>query len=79
MSDWHATHDTVAEAAAGLDLEMPGPPRHFGPPLATAVRRGEVSEATLNAMARRILTLAARVWALPAGGDARADGWPATA
>ncbi len=73
MSDWQATHDTVAGATAGLDLEMPGPPIHFGPPLAAAVRRGEVGEATLNAMARRVLTLAARVGALPddeAGGTA---------
>lgn len=66
MSDWQATHDTVAGATAGLDLEMPGPPIHFGPPLARAVRRGDVSKATLNSMARRILALAARVGALPA-------------
>jgi beta-glucosidase len=72
MSDWHATHDTVAAARAGLDLEMPGPPLHFGPALAAAVRRGDVGEATLESTARRILTLAARVGALPldrAGAD----------
>ena len=40
MSDWHATHDTVRSALAGLDLEMPGPARHFGAPLAQAVRDG---------------------------------------
>jgi beta-glucosidase len=65
MSDWEATHDTVADATAGLDLEMPGPPRHFGPPLAAAVRRGEVDEETLNCAALRVLVLAARVGALP--------------
>jgi beta-glucosidase len=65
MSDWEATHDTVADATAGLDLEMPGPPRHFGPPLAAAVRRGEVDEETLNCAALRVLMLAARVGALP--------------
>ena len=48
MSDWEATHDTVAGAVAGLDLEMPGPPRFFGPALAEAVRRGDVSEAVLD-------------------------------
>jgi beta-glucosidase len=65
MSDWMATHDTVADATAGLDLEMPGPPRHFGPALAAAVRRGEVDEETLNCAALRVLVLAARVGALP--------------
>jgi beta-glucosidase len=66
MSDWEATHDTVADVSAGLDLEMPGPPHHFGPLLAAAVRRGEVDEETLNSAALRVLTLAARVGALPA-------------
>ena len=63
MSDWHATDDTVAGAMAGLDLEMPGPPHFFGPALAEAVRRGEVSEAVLDDKARRMLLLAARVGA----------------
>ena len=74
MSDWDATHDTVAGAAAGLDLEMPGPPRHFGPRLAAAVRRGEVDEETLNCAAERVLTLAARVGALDLDADARGAG-----
>jgi beta-glucosidase len=65
MSDWHATHDTVADATAGLDLEMPGPPRHLGLHLAAAVRRGEVDEETLNSAALHVLTLATRVGALP--------------
>ena len=65
MSDWHATHDTIDDATAGLDLEMPGPPRHLGQHLAAAVRRGEVDEETLNCAASRVLTLAARVGALP--------------
>ena len=72
MSDWHATDDTVAGAVAGLDLEMPGPPHFFGPPLAEAVRRGEVSEAVLDAMARRVLLLAARVGALASDGGGTA-------
>ena len=70
MSDWEATHDTVAGAVAGLDLEMPGPPRFFGPALAKAVRRGDVSEAVLDDKARRLLLLAARVGALDADGAA---------
>jgi beta-glucosidase len=64
MSDWHATHDTVAAARAGLDLEMPGPPLHLGPELGAAVRRGDVDEEVLADAARRVLTLAARVGAL---------------
>jgi beta-glucosidase len=66
VSDWHATHDTVADSTAGLDLEMPGPPLHFGPALAAAVRRGEVDEETLNGAALHVLSLATRVGALPA-------------
>ena len=68
MSDWEAMHNTVAAAVAGLDLEMPGPPRWFGPALAEAVRRGEVSEAVLDDKARRMLLLAARVGVLTADG-----------
>jgi beta-glucosidase len=65
VSDWYATHGTVSEAVAGLDLEMPGPPRYFGPALARAVRDGQVDEKLLNEQARRLLLLAARVGALP--------------
>lgn len=63
MSDWFGTHSTAA-AAAGLDLEMPGPPVHFGPKLADAVRDGTVAEARVREMAGRILTLATRTGAL---------------
>ena len=38
ISDWFAVHATVEPALAGLDLEMPGPPLHWGPAL--AARRG---------------------------------------
>jgi beta-glucosidase len=75
MSDWHAT-DSGAAAAAGLDLEMPGPPHFFGAQLAEAVARGEVSEDVLDEMARRVLILAARVGALR--GEAEASAAPAT-
>ena len=79
MSDWHATDDTVAGAVAGLDLEMPGPPRFFGHVLAEAVRRGEVSETVVDDKARRMLRLAARVGALAASGAAGAVAGGATA
>jgi beta-glucosidase len=79
MSDWHATHDTVADATAGLDLEMPGPPEHLGPKLAAAVRNGEVDEETLNSAALHVLTLAARVGALPVNQDIASAATPVVA
>src|SRR5207302_821263 len=47
-------------ALAGLDIEMPGPARHLGRHLASAVRAGEVPEAVLDDHCRRILRLAER-------------------
>ena len=59
MSDWVATHSTVASANAGMDMEMPGGvsnnPEYYGPALKTAVQAGQVSTATLNEMVHRIL------------------------
>ncbi|PRY13399.1 glycoside hydrolase family 3 protein [Kineococcus rhizosphaerae] len=61
VSDWFATRDTVASARAGLDLEMPGGPRFFGPALAAAVRAGDVDDARLTDAAERVVRLAERV------------------
>jgi len=55
ISDWGAVHDTAASGNGGCDLEMPGPARHFGPALADAVERGEVSPVALDDKARRVL------------------------
>jgi beta-glucosidase len=60
MSDWGATHSTVASAEAGLDMQMPGGTGFFGAdyygaPLAAAVADGSVSVATINDMVTRIL------------------------
>eukprot|EP00026_Physarum_polycephalum_P004175 Phypoly_transcript_04192.p1 GENE.Phypoly_transcript_04192~~Phypoly_transcript_04192.p1 ORF type:complete len:642 (+),score=81.05 Phypoly_transcript_04192:243-1928(+) len=55
MSDWGATHSTVAAANAGLDQEMPGSD-FFGSALAQAVSSGQVSQARLDDMVTRILT-----------------------
>ncbi|WP_424214919.1 beta-glucosidase family protein [Streptomyces sp. BI20] len=54
MSDWNATHSTVAAITAGLDMEMPDGP-HFGDPLLQAVKAGSVSEAAVDLAVRRIL------------------------
>src|SRR4051794_11919333 len=69
VSDWFANHSTVAAANAGLDLEMPGGntifgapapvPESFGAKLKAAVEAGQVPEARLDDMIRRIL--AARI------------------
>lgn len=64
MSDWYGTKDTVGSANGGLDLEMPGPPRFFGPELAAAVGRGEVDEKGVDEKVRRMLRLLARTGAL---------------
>ncbi len=66
MTDWYAKGDTVGSARAGLDLEMPGPPRFFGPGLAEAVRAGQLDEAVLDDKAERLLRLAHRVGRLAA-------------
>jgi beta-glucosidase len=60
VSDWFGTHDTLASAQAGLDLEMPGPGRFFGPALADAVRRGEVDEREIDERVERMVRLVAR-------------------
>jgi beta-glucosidase len=69
VSDWFANHSTVESANAGLDLEMPGGdtifgspapvPESFGAKLKAAVQSGQVPEARLDDMVRRIL--AARI------------------
>lgn len=58
ISDWGAVHDGVAAAKAGLDLEMPGPPRHMGERLADEVERGRIDGPTVLRSARRVAELA---------------------
>ncbi len=57
MSDWGATHDTVAAANGGLDIEMPGsgPNDFFGNPLRDAVEKGKVPISTVDDKVRRTL------------------------
>ena len=54
-SDWGATHSTVASATNGLDMEMPGA-GYYGSALTAAVANGQVSQATIDDHARRVLT-----------------------
>ncbi|WP_405829073.1 beta-glucosidase [Streptomyces sp. NBC_00105] len=70
MSDWNATHSTVAAIGAGLDMEMPGG-THFGGPLREAVRGGSVTEAAVDLAVHRILTTMERFGLLAARPAAR--------
>ena len=64
VTDWFGITGTVASAEAGVDLEMPGPARAFGPALAAAVRAGEVGEHVVDAQVTRLLTVFDRIGAL---------------
>ena len=74
MSDWHAAR-TLAAAAAGLDLVMPGPSGPWGPALANAVRQGRISQAAIDDKVLRLLRLAARVGALQPATPMPAVAW----
>ncbi len=64
VSDWFGTNATVPCALGGLDLEMPGAGRHFGPALLDAVRKDEVDEETLDDKVRRVLRATIRSGAI---------------
>jgi beta-glucosidase len=55
MSDWGATHDGIAAAKGGLDLEMPSAQFMSKETLLPAIQRGEVSVAVIDDKVRRIL------------------------
>eukprot|EP01105_Mastigella_eilhardi_P025343 TRINITY_DN6875_c0_g2_i1.p1 TRINITY_DN6875_c0_g2~~TRINITY_DN6875_c0_g2_i1.p1 ORF type:complete len:674 (+),score=207.20 TRINITY_DN6875_c0_g2_i1:12-2033(+) len=55
MSDWGATHSTVAAANNGLDMEMPSSD-YFGDDLLKAINDGQVPESKIDDMTLRILT-----------------------
>jgi beta-glucosidase len=68
VTDWFGVTGTAASAEAGVDLEMPGPGRAFGPALADAVRAGEVDEKLVDAQVTRLLSVFERIGALDDGG-----------
>jgi beta-glucosidase len=55
MSDWGATHDGVAAANGGLDLEMPSAAYMYKDTLLAAIKDGRVSAATIDDKVKRIL------------------------
>jgi beta-glucosidase len=68
VSDWGGTHSTRDSAMNGLDLEMGTSDNYdtfyFANPLREAVERGEIPEAVVDDMVRRILRVMARTGAL---------------
>ncbi len=57
VSDWGAVRDRVAALKAGLDWEMPGPQDRRVKAVVEAVRSGELDEAVLDELVRRILRI----------------------
>jgi beta-glucosidase len=55
MSDWNATHSTVASALGGLDMEMPGG-AYYGRTLLATLNNNQVPMQRLDDMVLRILT-----------------------
>ena len=68
MSDWFGLHSTVEGVAAGLDLEMPGPPRERGDLLLKAVNDGRIERSLIRTTARRVLRFMDRIGAIADGG-----------
>jgi len=77
ISDWTAVR-SLASAAAGQDLVMPGPDGPWGDALVAAVEAGEIPVEVIDDKVRRILVLAARVGALD-GFDPAVPAGPAVA
>ncbi|KAL5121876.1 hypothetical protein ACEQ8H_000091 [Pleosporales sp. CAS-2024a] len=64
MSDWGGTNSTAASLNAGLDLEMPGPARfRTVDAVLEAVKKGDVTEQTINERAKNVLKLIDKVGA----------------
>src|SRR5580700_11108616 len=55
MSDWGATHDGIAAANGGLDLEMPSAAYMYKDTLLPAIKQGKIPLAMLDDKVRRIL------------------------
>jgi beta-glucosidase len=57
MSDWYGTYSTTDAANAGLDLEMPGPPRFRGEALKFNVNTDKVLQHVIDERAKAMLKL----------------------
>lgn len=70
MSDWGAAHDGIADALAGLDLEMPSGRYMTREILLPAVKSGQVPESVIDDKVRRILRAAISMGFLDKPADA---------
>ncbi|KAK7543885.1 beta-glucosidase [Phyllosticta citricarpa] len=61
MSDWFGTYTSAESINAGLDLEMPGPPRVRGSQTAIDVGLRKVQERAIDERVRKLLELINRV------------------
>ncbi|OJD30775.1 beta-glucosidase [Diplodia corticola] len=61
MSDWFGTYTSADSVNAGLDLEMPGPPRVRGKQTLIAHSVRSISDETIDARVRKVLELVNRV------------------
>jgi beta-glucosidase len=61
VTDWFAAGTTTGALASGLDVQMPGPDRFFGAPVAKAIANGEADEADLDAIVERRIRLHGRL------------------
>lgn len=57
VSDWGANHTVFESVQNGLDLEMPGPAKYYGPLLDEAARIWQIEEETVDDAARRVLRM----------------------
>ncbi|KAK4688956.1 beta-glucosidase, partial [Tremellales sp. Uapishka_1] len=60
MSDWTGTYSTDLALQAGLDLEMPGPPRFRGLQIKHLINAKKITNETLDARAYAMLQVAQR-------------------
>jgi beta-glucosidase len=60
ISDWGGTRSTVDAVLAGVDIEMPGPPRMRGDRLVEAVANGEIEIAHIDRAAHQVWQLLQR-------------------
>ncbi|TDZ38266.1 putative beta-glucosidase I [Colletotrichum trifolii] len=81
MSDWYGTYSTSEAANAGLDLEMPGPPRFRGEPLKFNVSTDKVRQHVLDERARSMLNFIKKCVAtgIPEGSPEKTGDTPETA
>ncbi|OHW99425.1 beta-glucosidase [Colletotrichum incanum] len=81
MSDWYGTYSTTEAANAGLDLEMPGPPRFRGEPLKFNVSTDKVRQHVLDERARAMLKFIKKAAAtgIPEGAPEKTGDTPETA